>query len=78
MELKISGPVPERVLKKAHNIINTVQLQRGVGWKKVNRMSGWYSYRLNIKYRLLCSTSGSIYVCKHEMYEKKIRKLQSQ
>ena len=75
MKLRVAGPVPERIFKKAQRIIEADQLRQGAGWKKINRRSDWSSYRLNTKFRLLCGQEGPIYICKHEIHEKKIRTL---
>jgi hypothetical protein len=75
MDLIVSGPVPARILRKARKVLKSDQLRQGEGWKKISRICGWYSYRLSIKYRLLRSCDGPSYVCKHEIYEKQIRKI---
>jgi len=74
-ELIAFGPVPTRILRKARKVLKSDQLRQGEGWKKIHRICGWYSYRLSIKYRLLRTFDGPSYVCKHEIYEKQIRRM---
>jgi hypothetical protein len=74
-ELISSGPIPGRILEKARRLLDANSYGAGLGWKKITRINGWYSYRLNMNYRLLKCLDGPMYVCKHDVYEKKIRRL---
>jgi hypothetical protein len=75
--LKFEGSVPERIRMKANSIVSSLPIRIGNGWKKVVGLDGWFSYRLNNNYRVLCSGGGNSVVSNHDIYLKTIRKLKS-
>lgn len=64
--------VPQTFLRKAVRIMELFLKGVRHGWKKLTDLSGLYSFRLSMNYRLL--TDGStFFVGSHDAYENKIK-----
>lgn len=67
--------VPQEFLKKAAEIIELFKRGLKRFWKKLAGVKSWYSYRLDMNYRVLTDGRGNFFVGCHDAYENKIKNL---
>jgi hypothetical protein len=68
--------VPQRLLNKAAEIVDLFLNSIREGWKPlIGLKNAWYSFKLDINYRLLTDGRGTFFVGSHDAYEKKIKNL---
>jgi hypothetical protein len=70
----ILGKCPNQILSKAMLLIRALQSEN-VRYKKLSGLRRYSAIKINKNYRILLSSSGSIFVGSHSRYERKIKQL---
>lgn len=72
MSTVLIGSIPAHIQEKAKQLVSGPSPSQAIGWKKLKRLKGCYSFRLSQNYRLLWLPDRQTVICDHDNYVRKI------
>lgn len=76
MQIQSVGYCPERIYRKAKNLLMTPQSEQS-RCRKIRAVKACRSYRLPNGFRLLCQKDGNALILSHDNYIKMIKNLRN-
>ena len=75
IDVVYAGQVPSNIREKVTALITSGLVEDTPGWKKIRSLRKSFSFKLSRNYRILCWGGAPLFVCNHDIYERKIRNL---
>ena len=79
IKCKFASHIPEHLMYKATKELTKLSSENNLmGWNKISSLKNWFSFRLNLNYRILYSPNKICFIGHHDFYIKKIQFLRRQ